>query len=131
MELVQSSFINDVRDNERSYQQKDTVNSLCWKILHTSPLSAIFCGRSRVSGIDKSNRIRILTVLCEKKMLIRQLRNAGPGGTRNLFSVLKSVARLFEPAGGDGSEDEAPDVGQVGHATGLHLRHCAGVDQLN
>ena len=50
---------------------------------------------------------------------------------------LQSGTRRFEPASGDGSEDKASDVRQVGHASGLRLKlaascgECCGDSQVS
>ena len=36
----------------------------------------------------------------------------------------------LEQAGGNGAEEEAADVGQVGHSSGLGLRYLAGIEEL-
>ena len=40
-------------------------------------------------------------------------------------------ALVLEPAGGDGSEDKAADVRQVGYATSLGVRDSACMEELN
>src|SRR5437879_6193677 len=54
-------------------------------------------------------------------------------GGRNPGSIrfLECDASAFEPAGSDGSENEASHVCKIGHATGLHVRHLTRVDELS
>ena len=41
------------------------------------------------------------------------------------------TTRVFEDSRRHSAEDETANVGQVCHATGLNVSHCAGVKQLS
>jgi hypothetical protein len=84
----------------------------------------VFVEREGLSERERGNGKPGTGIVLHRKYL------RGPTSTK-LFSFPESGARLFEPAGGDGSEDEASDVGQVRYAAGLHVGHCAGVQQLS
>src|SRR5579872_179274 len=104
------------------------ANSLLRNILQISDLPSIFCGRQRRSEQDNYSRISNLS--SSRKKIVKGIQPLDYRATK-LLCFRQSGTRLFEPAGGDRSEDEASDVREVRHAAGLDLRHCAGMHQLS
>jgi hypothetical protein len=62
-------------------KSKRPANSLFWKILPVSRLSAIFYGSQGISKLGKSGRINNLAALAQKKLIdMKQLKHGGEGG---------------------------------------------------
>src|ERR1700693_5916397 len=63
-------------------QRLDAANSLFWKILQVSRLSAIFCRDRRISKAAKSGRINNLAGLAQKNNRYQAAQHGGEGGIR-------------------------------------------------